>query len=399
MRHSVTYRPHGAVRVERVAGMAAIGLLLAVTVGCAKHKGARQAFARPAMPVETVVVSPQPVADRFEAVGTVEAREAVTVVSEIDGTVVDLPFREGEPIGKGGLIAQLDDAQLKAEVDRAEALRAQSAARHGRVQSVVEQGAGAPQDLDDAAADLKVAEASLALARARLAKTRIVAPFDGIAGARRLSPGAFVRAGDPITDLAQIAELRVNFSAPERYLSQLSRGAAVEVSTTAYPGYEIKGEIAVVEPVLDPATRSARVVVRLLNPGGRFRPGMSANISAVLNERPNALTVPNEAVFEENSQAFVYVVKPDSTVVRRALTLGTRLRDEVEVLSGLEAGMRIVRAGHQKLYESAKVVPIASQAAASQASASEAADAPALDGAQKGQGSAQAEPSREAQGQ
>jgi membrane fusion protein, multidrug efflux system len=362
----LTQRPEWAHRIDRTAAIAIMGLALATATGCSKQKQT-QAFARPAMPVETIVIVPQSVVDRFEAVGTIEAREAITVVSEIDGTVISLPFREGAPIAKGGLIAQLDDVQLKAEVDRAEALKARAEAHYGRVKPVVDQGAGSQQDLDDAGADLKVAEANLALARARLAKTRIVAPFDGIAGARRLSPGAFARAGTPITDLAQISELRVNFSAPERYLSQLSPGAAVKVSTTAYPGYEIDGEISVVEPVLDSATRSTRVIVRLPNPGGRFRPGMSANVTAVLSERPNALTVPSEAVFEEGSQTFVYVVKTDSTVTRTALTLGTRLRDGVEVLHGLESGMRVVRAGHQKLYEGAKVLPIASQAAPGQA--------------------------------
>ena len=114
------------------------------------------------------------------------------------------------------------------------------------------------RDLDDAAAALKVAEANLALARARYAKTQIVAPFDGIIGARKVSIGTFLRAGQGIADLANIDAIRVNFSAPERFLSRLSQGAEVAVSTTAFPGHELKGKIIVIEPVLDPATRSAR---------------------------------------------------------------------------------------------------------------------------------------------
>jgi membrane fusion protein (multidrug efflux system) len=342
--------------------LATLITLLASLAGCAPGGGG--GFAPPPMPVETATVSQGPVMDRFETVGTVDAGEAITVVSEIDGTVVSLPFREGDPIEKGGLIAQIDDSQLKAEVQRTEALRDQSRSRYDRVKSVVDQGAGAPQDLDDAAAALKVADANLALAGARLAKTRIVAPFAGTLGARRVSPGAFLRGGQPITDLAQLAELRVNFPAPERYLAQLKRGAEVSVSTTAYPGYQLKGRIDVVDPVLDEATRSARVMARLRNPGGKFRPGMSANVSAVLSQRANAITIPDEAVFAEGDQSFVYVVKADSTVTRSALTLGTRLAGAVEVTKGLLPGMRVVRAGHQKLFEGAKVNPIASQEAA-----------------------------------
>jgi membrane fusion protein (multidrug efflux system) len=342
-----------APAVARATAVAA----LALAAGC--QKSAQQQFAMPPMPVETAVATRQRVTDRFEAVGTIEAGDAITVVSEVDAAVVSLPFREGESISRGALIAQLDDAQIRAEVDRAEALRDQRAAWYGRVESVVSQGAGARQDLDDAAATLKVAEAELALARARLAKTRIVAPFDGIVGARRVSPGAFVRSGEAITDLARVRELRITFSVPERYLATLARGAAVRVSTPAFPVHRLSGRIDVVEPVLDPNTRSARVVARVENPGELFRPGMSADVSAVLSEREAALTIPNEAVFVEGSQSLVYVVKPDSTVTRAVLSLGTRLSDVVEVTDGLGDGAVVVRAGHQKLFEGSKVMTLA----------------------------------------
>jgi len=334
-------------------------LLLVALAGCAKGGGpGGMGFKPPPMPVETALVAQGRVADRFEAVGSIDASEAITVVSEIDGTVVSLPFTEGSAIGTGGLIAQLDDAQLRAEVARTEALREQSQTTFDRVKVVVEQGAGAPQDRDDAAAALKVAEANLALAKSRLSKTRIVAPFSGVLGARRVSKGAFIRSGQAITDLAKLDELRVSFSAPERYLGQLKKGAEVEISTTAYSDYALKGRIDVVDPVLDPSTRSARIIARVRNPGGKFRPGMSANVSAVLSQRPNALTIPSEAIFAEGDQSFAYVVKKDSTVTRSALTLGTRLPDAVEVVKGLEPGMTVVRTGHQKLFEGAKVIPV-----------------------------------------
>jgi membrane fusion protein (multidrug efflux system) len=339
-------------------------LLLVALGGCAKGGApGGMGFKMPPMPVETALVVQGRVADRFDAVGSIEASEAITVVSEIDGTVVRLPFTEGSAIQSGGLIAQLDDAQLRAEVARTEALRQQSQTTYDRVKAVVDQGAGAPQDLDDAAAALKVAEANLALAKARLSKTRITAPFSGALGARRVSPGAFIRAGQTITDLAKLDELRVNFSAPERYLGQLRKGAEVEISTTAYSGYSLRGRIDVVDPVLDPSTRSARIVARVRNPGGKYRPGMSANVSAVLSQRPNALTVPSEAIFSEGDQSYAYVVKKDSTVTRSALTLGTRLPDAVEVVKGLEPGMTVVRTGHQKLFEGAKVIPVGSRRA------------------------------------
>jgi membrane fusion protein (multidrug efflux system) len=338
-----------------------LGIALA-GAGCQKKAAQGGGFGgMPPMPVETALVEQGPIADRFTAVGTIEAGDAITVVAEINAMVMSLPFHEGSAVSKGALLAQLDDAQLRAEVDRTRALLDQSKGSYERIKSVVDQGAGAPQDLDDAAAALHVAEANLALAEARLVKTRITAPWGGVVGARRVSPGAFLRAGDPITDLANLVEIRVNFSAPERYLSKLQRGADIEVSTTAYPGLVVNGTIDVVEPVLDPTTRSARIVAHVHNPEQRLRPGMSADVSAVMSVRESALTIPQEAVFVEGDLSYVFMVKPDSTVARTALQLGTRTKEKVEVLTGLEPGARVVRAGHQKLFDGAKVIPIQSQ--------------------------------------
>jgi membrane fusion protein (multidrug efflux system) len=333
---------------------------LVVTIGCG-GKGGRAGFSLPPMPVEVSSVTVQRVSDRFEGIGSIEALEAITVVSEIDGALKAVPFREGGFIRTGDLIAQLDDSQLAAELARAEALRAQSKATYDRVKSVVDQKAGAPQDLDDASAALKVADANLQLARARHAKTRIIAPFDGIIGARKVSVGTFLRAGQPITELANIDEIRVTFSAPERFVSELKSGAEVTVSRTGFAGFTLKGRIIVIEPMIDLMTRSARIVARVQNVGRKFRPGMSANVSVVLGERERALTIPNEAVFGSGNQSFVFVVKADSTVMRVPLTLGTRMADVVEVVDGLKPGMTVVRAGHQKLFDGGKVMPLPSR--------------------------------------
>jgi membrane fusion protein (multidrug efflux system) len=342
-------------RTARV--LVTLAAVLAAAAGCQKG-GGRGGFSMPPMPVETAVVTPGAVADRFEAVGSIEAGEAITVVTEIDATVESMPFKEGQPIAEGGVIAQLDDETAKAEMNRAEALREQSRVTFERVKALYDQKAAAPQDLDDAGAALKVADANLALAKERWRKTRITAPFAGLVGAKRVSPGAYLRAGSAITELASLNEIKVIFSAPERYLAELQRGRQVTVSTTAYPNYALQGRIDVVSPVLDPTTRAATIIARVKNPGQRFRPGMSANVSVVLSQRAQALTVPSEAVFSEGGQTLVYVVKPDSTVERTSITLGTRQADAVEVVQGLDAGARIVTAGHQKLLPGAKVIPV-----------------------------------------
>jgi membrane fusion protein (multidrug efflux system) len=147
-------------------------MTLAVTAGCASKEQGRGGFAMPPTPVEIAVVAPQTVTDRFEAVGTIEAGESITVTAEIDGLVEAIPYDEGGYIRQGDIIARIDDDQLAAELARAEALRDQNQASYNRIKEVVDLGAGAPQDLDDAAASLKVAEANVALAQTRLQKAQ-----------------------------------------------------------------------------------------------------------------------------------------------------------------------------------------------------------------------------------
>ena len=341
-------------------------LLTILITNCSDKSSGEGQFSMPPMPVEVAEVKTQVVSEKFEAVGTIEAIEEITVVSEINAAVVDLPFTEGSQINKGELIAQLDDSQLAAEVSSTEALYAQSLATYNRVKKVVEQNAGTPQDLDDALASLKVAEANLKLAEARLNKTRIVAPFSGMIGSRRVSVGSFLRTGDAITELANLNEIRINFSAPERFLSELKRGSEVIVYSPVYPGHEVKGRIIAIEPIIDSDTRTARIVAKVQNPGQKFRPGMSANVSVILSQRPEALTIPTEAVFANGDQSFVYIVNADSTVAPAPVTLGLQMSDVVEISAGLQPGMKIITAGHQKLFPGAKVLPVNTEVTSSQ---------------------------------
>lgn len=335
-------------------------LVIAALTGCSKNEAAER-FTPPPMPVESAPVTQGTITDRFDAVGTIDAIDAITVVSEIDALVRDLPFREGTSVPQGTLLAQLDDTQLQAGLARAEALRDQKQLTYDRIKSLADKGAVAPQDLDNATADLKVAQAEVEMIQAQLDKTRIKAPFAGTVGSRRVSPGAFVRSGTPITDLTQLDELKVTFSAPERYYPMLKLKSPVTVTTTAYPGVAFAGTVEVVEPVVDEATRSARIIAHVQNPELKLRPGMSANVSVVLSTRQNALMIPDEAIFADGNRTLVYAIKPDSTVTLVPVELGTRQSRMVEVLSGLKPGMTVVQAGHQKLHEGAKVMPVPHQ--------------------------------------
>jgi membrane fusion protein (multidrug efflux system) len=328
------------------------------SISCSDDDGSGQQFSMPPMPAEVVTVKTRKMTDTFEAVGTLEAIEEITIVSEIDAVIKSLPFKEGRFIKQGDLIAQLDDTQLAAEFARAEALFVQSETNYNRIKILSEKNLNTKQELDDALAVLKVTEANLEFAESRLSKTKIMVPFDGIIGTRKVNVGDFIRIGQEITQLANLNNLRVLFSVPERFLGELKTNSSIVIYSSVYPGYEIEGKIIAIEPILNSETRNVNVVGYLKNPGQKFRSGMSANIIVALSERPNALVIPNQAVFASGDLSFVYVVQKDSSVSQVPVTLGLQLSDVVEVVDGLQNGMQVVQAGHQKLFPGAKILPV-----------------------------------------
>jgi len=317
-------------------------------------------FQMPPSPVEVVDVHAQVVRDRFHALGSLEADEIIQVVGELNAKVNRIRFVEGQPVKAGATLVELDDREIRAEAERAAAQRAQAKANFDRATKLSQQQLVSAQQLDDASTALKVAEADEALARARLDKTRIRAPWAGLIGRRKISPGAYIRSGDAIAELARVEEMKVAFSAPERYMGEIKTGIPVELTTPAFPGKTFIGRVSVVDPIVDPDTRTVQMVARVANPGHQLRPGMSASITVTLAERGRALVVPDEAVFAEGSQSYVYVVNPDSSVTRTQVELGARDSATVEVTRGLQDGARVVQAGHQKLYDGAHVMPVSS---------------------------------------
>lgn len=341
---------------------ATFALLLALFVtSCAKpHAGGPGGAAgmkMPPMPVEVAQVAPRTVRDQFHALGSLEAGDIVKVAGEASGVVVRLPFEEGRAVRGGALLAQLDDREVRADLAQTTAQRDQAKANLTRAEKLAAENLISAQQLEDTRTALRVADAAVGAAAARYDHTRIRAPFAGFVGRRTVSPGAYLRAGDPVTDLARVDEMKVAFAAPERYMNQLRIGTPVSLNVPAFPGQSFAGRITVVDPVVDEGTRTAQLVARIGNPGRILRPGMSADVAVTLSERLNALVVPSEAVFAEGNQTFVYVIKADHTVARAAVVLGTRDSTDVEVLHGLAAGQQVVRTGQQKLFDGATVMP------------------------------------------
>ncbi len=350
------------IRRHAVAACALLSLILLVPqFGCApKAGGPGRGFQMPPSPVEVAEATVSRVSDSFRALGSLEALQEAEVVAEVSARVLSLPFLEGTRVDSGSVLARLDDRELRAQRDRAAAALtlARSAAR--RIEDLFARDVVSPRERDEARAALDVAEAEAQLQQTRFERTVVRAPFTGVTGRRLISAGGHARENAPIVRVSRLDRLRAHFSVPERYAAVLKPGARATVAVTAWPGVEFSAVVTVVEPSIDAASRTFTAVAEVQNQGLRLRPGMSADVRVRLTERASALTVPDEAVVAEGDQAFVYRVGADSTVARVPVTLGAREASRVEVSSGLSAGDRVVRAGHQKIYPGAKVMPVSS---------------------------------------
>ncbi|WP_332672655.1 efflux RND transporter periplasmic adaptor subunit [Aromatoleum sp.] len=318
----------------------------------------------PAAPVgvETVAVVAETVADDVTAVGTLRSNESVVLRPEVAGRIAAIRFREGTPVKRGEILVELDAAVQQAEVQQAKANLALAHANFGRTADLFNRKFLSQSARDEAASQLEVARANMALAEARFERTRIRAPFDGVVGIRNVSVGDYVKEGDDLVNLEDLATLKVDFRLPELYLAKVRRGQALEVTSDAISGERFDATVAAIDPLINEEGRSVVMRATLPNKGGQLRPGMFARVRLILRERADVAMVPEEALVPAPGNVqFVYRVVDDKAQ-RVEVTTGARHGTRVEVLGGLRPGDVVVTAGQLKLRDGAPVQVVRSGA-------------------------------------
>ena len=299
----------------------------------------------------------QAVTESLSLVGTLTADEMIEIKSEVDGVVRQINFNEGEPVEQGRLLIQIDDGKLAASVAEAEANFKLSQANFERIRQLLKDRLVAPQEFDQTSATFDVNRATLELKRQLLKDTRIVAPFAGTTGARMVSPGQVIAKNTTLTWLVQMDPVKVEVNVPERFLNQLKLGQEIELNVASLPGRKFQGRVYFIAPQIDTNTRTALVKARIANPKQELRPGMFANLELALQIRDSAVVIPEVALMLSGERASIYVVDKEMTAHLRPIKTGVRLAGDVEIVSGLLAGEKVVVEGTQKLRPGAKVSP------------------------------------------
>jgi membrane fusion protein (multidrug efflux system) len=302
----------------------------------------------PAMPVKAVAARLAPAIDEANAVGTLRADESVVIRPEIAGRISEIRFDEGQNVKKGALLATLDSAEVRAQLASAQAQATLDASRLERAEDLHKKNFISRQALDEAHSNNARSQASRAEAQAKVAKSEIRAPFNGVAGLRQVSQGAYVAAGTDIARLEKIDQLKLDFRVPEIYLSKLKTSQQVKVQVDAYPDESFAGTIYAIEPALDEATRTVLIRARVTNADLKLRPGMFGRVQLQLAVREKAVWVPEQAIVPKGQDAFVFRVANGKVQLVKVQT-GARKVGEVEIRNGISAGDMVVTEGTQRI--------------------------------------------------
>ena len=342
-----------------------------------KSGGASTKAAGPALPVVAATARSGSIGVFYSGLGIVTPLATVTVRSRIDGQLMSVRYREGDMVRKGDLLVEIDDRPYQAALTEAEGqlIRDQATLENARIdlaryQQLVPLKAIPEQQLATQQATVhqsegvvKVDEGQLESARVNLAYCRITAPISGRIGLRLVDPGNIVHAADAngLVVITQMDPISVIFTISEDQL-QVVRGKVAAGQALAVDAYDraattklAQGSLSTLDNQVDPATGTIKLRATFGNTKGTLFPNQFVNARLLVQEKQGVTLLPTAAV-QRNAQAtYVYLVRADSTVTVRPITIGTTEGDDSEIVSGLVPGDVVVATGVDRLQEGTRV--------------------------------------------
>jgi membrane fusion protein, multidrug efflux system len=342
-----------------------------------KSNGAAPKAGGPALPVVAATARTGNIGVFYTGLGVVTPLATVTVRSRVDGQLMSVRYREGDTVHKGDLLVEIDDGPYQAALTQAEGqlIRDQATLENARIdlaryQQLVPLKAIPEQQLATQQATVhqnegvvKVDEGQIESARVNLAYCKITAPVSGRVGLRLVDPGNIVHAADTnaLAVITQMNPISVIFTISEDQLQvvfgKVTAGQKLEVDAydRAAKTKLAQGSLSTLDNEVDPTTGTLKLRATFENAKDTLFPNQFVNARLLVQEKHGVTLLPSAAV-QRNAQAtYVYVVKADSTVTVRPITVGTTEGDDSEIVSGLSPGDVVVTTGVDKLQEGSRV--------------------------------------------
>lgn len=375
------------IRARRIgfAVAAALAAGLFPLMATAQSVGPANVTLPPAIPVKVGEAVKRDFPIFVRGIGTVQAYNTVSIVSRVDGELVNVAFREGQDVQVGDLLAQIDPRPFEAQLRQSEAARDRDRASlatvkldFGRSTELLGQGFATRQTYDtqkNQIAQLEAAirsdDAAIDYANLQLNYSRITSPLAGRTGVRLLDAGNVVRAAAPapLVLITQLKPISVVFSLPQGLLPEIfaaaKAGGQLPVFAYVQNGQQpvAQGRLEIVDNTIDQPTGSVRLKASFPNDNEELWPGQFVNIRLQLGIKKDSTIIPTPAVQRNQEGTYAWAVKSDGTVEVRPVRIERIEGDEALVAAGLAPGSQIVVDGHSRLRPGSRIEAKAAQAA------------------------------------
>ena len=303
--------------------------------------------------VEGIVIKAENFSDVLSLSGSIEANEQVEIRSEVSGIVEAIYFQEGTTVTKGQALLKINDLELRAQVSQAITRQNLASENERRAKLLLEKEAISQEEYDIASSEFRSLKAQTQLIQAQLAKTTVRAPFSGKIGLRSISPGTYVTPTTLISKLVNTDILKITFSIPEKYSSNLQPNTKVSF-TVPNQTETFEATIYAVESEIETTTRTLRIRAKIANTSGKILPGTFATVNLPLTAITDAILIPTEAIIPvQNGKKVILSKNGKATEV--LIETGTRTKENILVLQGLQVGDTLVTSGIMSIKKDAPI--------------------------------------------
>lgn len=329
-------------RVSSVKFFSFILLPVLIFPGCKEKKEeVKQRDNAPTI-VDVIIATPRTLARNVVANGTVVANEYAELRPEVNGRLTYLNVQEGKYIAQGTVLARINDADLVAQMEKSKVQLQLAQQTEQRLKKLLEVNGINQSDYDVALSQVNSLKADMDYTQTLIDKTVIKAPFNGVIGLRRVSPGQYITTSDVIASIQQLDKVKVDFTIPEQYSNIITIGKQVEIEMDAVKNARKKAVIVAVEPQVNQDTRN--LLIRAILENGNANPGAFVKVYVDAGNNDKAIMVPTNSIIPEDKNNQLILVKNGKASFVDVQT-GYRQADNVEITKGLSPGDTVVVTG------------------------------------------------------
>ena len=292
---------------------------------------------------DAITVAPTTVTERIEVPGTIAANEATEIHPEVAGRITSISFREGSQVAKGATLFKLNDADLRAQLQKLLVQERIARQSENRSESLLKIGGISRQDYEATQLQVSNTSADIAIIREQISRTVVRAPFSGKVGLRMVSLGAYVSPTTVLTTISQTGQMKIDFTVPEKYIPQLKNGQFINF-TIEGNNRNYTARVMATESNISETTRTLQARAIVQGDNTDLTPGAFARVTLTFEPDPNAIVVPTQAVVPKARGKSVFLYRDG---VAKAVDVTTGIRDSatVQVTSGLKVGDTVLTTG------------------------------------------------------